>query len=447
MNILYIHTHDTGRYIQPYGYAVPTPNLMALAREGTLFRQAFTPAPTCSPSRASLLTGMVPHSSGMLGLAHRGFRLTDYSRHLVQFLNSNRYETVLCGMHHEAPRTGMIGYETVLADFHNDEQIHDSVDNDLSNARRAADYLLSRTDDQRPFFLSFGMQATHREFPDIPLSIDSKYVHPPFPVPDTPESRLDMAAYIASAHVADQCSGIVLDALRESGYEKDTVVMFVTDHGLAFPNMKCTLYDTGIGVSLMLKYPGNPQRGEVIDSMVSLIDIFPTFCDLLSLEKPPWLQGTSLVPLLDGSTGSVRDEVFAEVNFHAAYQPMRAVRTERYKYIRTFGGPRPVPANMDGGISKDLFIRNGFLDQDVEEEMLFDLALDPMERSNLIGSRNYSGIHRDLAQRLQSWMRVTDDPLLQGSVPIPAGALVNQRECVSADEPLYEATGADTPVQ
>src|ERR1700685_2955512 len=85
-NILYIHSHDSGRYLQPYGYAVPTPNLMGLASAGVVFRQAFSAAPTCSPSRASLLTGAYPHNNGMLGLAHRGFALNDYKQHMLHTL-------------------------------------------------------------------------------------------------------------------------------------------------------------------------------------------------------------------------------------------------------------------------------------------------------------------------------------------------------------------------
>lgn len=93
MNIVYLHTHDSGKYMQPYGHAIPTPHLMELARAGTLFRNAHCAAPTCSPSRAALLTGMAPHSCGMLGLAHRGFQLRDYSQHLVQVLNRSGWET------------------------------------------------------------------------------------------------------------------------------------------------------------------------------------------------------------------------------------------------------------------------------------------------------------------------------------------------------------------
>src|SRR3954454_2720500 len=85
-NILYIHSHDTGRYLQPFGHAVPTPNLQRLAREGVLFRRAFSAAPTCSPSRAALLTGQCPHRNGMLGLAHRGFSMNDYSKHILHTL-------------------------------------------------------------------------------------------------------------------------------------------------------------------------------------------------------------------------------------------------------------------------------------------------------------------------------------------------------------------------
>ena len=110
-----MHTHDTGKYIEPYGYNVSTPNLMKFAREGTIFRHAYCAGPTCSPSRVGLLSGMSPHSCGMLGLAHRGFRM-DCSKHLVRHLNRNGYETVLTGIQHEMPKAEMIGYLKILDD-------------------------------------------------------------------------------------------------------------------------------------------------------------------------------------------------------------------------------------------------------------------------------------------------------------------------------------------
>ena len=99
-NILYIHSHDTGRYVQPYGFALPTPRLQQLAEDGVLFRQAFNAAPTCSPSRAALLTGQSPHSCGQFGLTNRGFELHDRPKHLAHTWRRAGYHTVLVGVHH-----------------------------------------------------------------------------------------------------------------------------------------------------------------------------------------------------------------------------------------------------------------------------------------------------------------------------------------------------------
>ena len=100
-NVIYIHTHDMGRYISPYGHAVPTPHLQRFAERSTLFRQAYCCGPTCSPSRAGLLTGVTPHESGMLGLAHRGFVFSHPELHLAAYLKEKGFLTVLCGMQHE----------------------------------------------------------------------------------------------------------------------------------------------------------------------------------------------------------------------------------------------------------------------------------------------------------------------------------------------------------
>src|SRR5579884_4565312 len=114
-NILYIHSHDTGRYIEPYGFDVATPNLQKLAGEGVLFRQAFDAAPTCSPSRASLLTGHCPHNNGMLGLAHRGFALNDYKEHILHTLRPHGYRSTLIGVQHVAKDPAVIGYDEIRA--------------------------------------------------------------------------------------------------------------------------------------------------------------------------------------------------------------------------------------------------------------------------------------------------------------------------------------------
>ena len=423
-NIIYLNTHDLGRIIEPYGYPVPTPNLMRLARQGTLFRKAFSAAPTCSPSRSALLTGMAAHSCGMTGLAHRGFSLNELGRqaHLARFLSDRGYETVLGGIQHEVAggKVDEIGYQRVL------EAGPDS-DRDIGIARSAAEFIRTRKSD-KPFFLALGLHNTHREFPELDGTIDPGYLTPLFPMYDSPAAREDMARFILSARIVDRCAGIVLDALEAAGLDDKTIVLFTTDHGVAFPHCKCTLYDTGIGVSLILRYPGNPMAGKVTDALVSQLDVYPTLCDLAGLEKPGWLQGRSLLPLLLGETDGVRDAVFAEVSYHAAYEPQRCIRTERYKLIRRYdnGHDGVVAANIDDGPSKSFAIEAGLLGEKPEREMLFDLYLDPVERVNRAADVRYREVYRDLSRRLDAWMRDTDDPLLPtGVVPKPEGAVVN----------------------
>src|SRR5262245_10960251 len=210
-NILYLHSHDTGRYIQPYGHAVATPRLQRLAEQGVLFRQAFSAAPTCSPSRAALLTGQAPHSAGMLGLAHRGFALNDYRQHLVHRLRAAGYHTALFGMQHEARDPTAIGYDQLWVES---SHVPDVVPRVVG--------FLARNPPQ-PFLLSVGFFETHREFPE-PAAIPH-YCLPPQPLPDTPEARRDMAAFKASAGILDQGVGAVLDALDASGCAGHTLVI------------------------------------------------------------------------------------------------------------------------------------------------------------------------------------------------------------------------------
>lgn len=429
MNIVYFHTHDTGRYIQPYGYAVPAPHLQRLAEEGYIFRQAFCAGPTCSPSRTGLLSGMAPHSAGMLGLAHRGFRMNDYSRHLASFLSRSGYETVLSGVQHEvsADQIELLGYTRNLNAL-NTEKSREA--RDLKSAGLAADFIRGPHD--KPFFASVGLFNTHRteaDFPETSHPVDPRYVMPPHPMYDSPQNRDDMAGFIASAAVVDRCAGIVLQALEESGLKDDTIFIYTTDHGIAFPRMKCNLYDTGIGVSLIMRVPGR-ERGLVVDSLVSQLDLFPTLCELLGLKKPVWLQGRSLVPLLDGTSAEIRSEVFAEVTYHAAYEPMRCIRTKQYKLIRFYDDHDEfVMPNIDDGYSKRFLVEHGFRERRRAKEMLFDLYLDPVERENVIDDPAYGEIAKDLSGRLQNWMERTGDPLLAGNpVPLPEGAWANSRE-------------------
>ena len=418
-NILYIHSHDTGRCIQPYGYSVNTPNLQKLAEEGVVFRHAFCAGPTCSPSRAALLTGQWPHQAGMLGLAHRGWTLHDYSQHLIHHLKEAGYLTALSGIQHVAPRREMVGYDRYLSDGHR-------YDFEQDLAHPAVEFLNEPDRHKQPFFLSVGFFETHR-FSD-PGSRnthrwgghvgDGRYVSPPHPLPDNAETRADWADFRDAAERLDTQMGRVFDALQRNGLAENTLVIAAADHGIDFPRNKCTLYDGGIGVYLIMRSPGAFSGGKVIDAMVSHVDIFPTLCDWLGLDKPAWLVGESMMPLLTGQAERIREQTFAEINYHVKYLPQRCVRTDKWKYIRRFESPdhhRPPEGN--GAISRDFYIAQGWADQPWSEEGLYDLVFDPGEMNNLVDDPRAADALQDMRQRLDQWMRDTHDPLLAGPIP------------------------------
>ncbi len=158
-NVVYLHSHDTGRYVQPYGYPVPTPNIQHLADQGVLFRQAFCAAPVCSGSRAALLTGQCTHATGMLGLAHRGYRLRHPERHMVNVLRDAGYWSGLIGEQHVSADPHELGYDQVV----------DLDTTRVSDVAPAATKLIAgRASEPAPFFLSVGFFETHREFSSRP---------------------------------------------------------------------------------------------------------------------------------------------------------------------------------------------------------------------------------------------------------------------------------------
>lgn len=436
-NIIYMHSHDTGRYIQPYGYAVETPHMQRFAEQAVLFRNAFCAGPTCSPSRAALLTGQAPHSSGMMGLAHRGWSLNDYSQHLLHTLRAAGYDTALCGTQHIAGRdvggAEAIGYDQLLQDAPGED-----------HPMTARAFFEQRADNDTPFFLTIGFGQTHRTG-TTPQNVqwhngkmspmgDPRYVRPPACLPDTPTTRQDFADYTECARQLDDSYGRILEHLDRAGLANNTLVIITTDHGIAFPQMKCNLTDHGMGVLLMMRPPecwsDALKPGSVIDPIVSHVDVFPTLCDLLGIDHPDWLQGKSMLPMLRGEVDSVNDAVFSEVTYHAAYEPKRCVRTERYKYIRRFDvdqHPGHILSNVDPSVSKDWLVEHGWWERPRAAESLFDLVFDPNEANNIADDPDMADVLADMRKRLDDWMVATNDPLLQGPVlPRPGDTVTPQ---------------------
>jgi arylsulfatase A-like enzyme len=174
----------------------------------------------------------------------------------------------------------------------------------------------------------------------------------------------------------------------------------------------------------------------VSEALVSQIDLYPTICELLGLDCPDFLQGRSILPVMRKETQEINDAVFAELTYHAAYEPQRAIRTKRYKYIRRFGDRElPVLANIDDGPTKDLFLAEGWGERALAREALYDLLFDPAESHNLADDAAHVGVLAEMQGRLEAWMRDTDDPLLDGDVDPPPGAVVNDQDAISASDP------------
>ena len=426
LNVLYIHAHDAGRLVAPYGHKMPTPHLTRLASQGMLFRQAFCCGPTCSPSRAALLTGQSPHATGMLGLAHRGFSLDDYGRHLVNTLKPAGYTTLLSGVQHVVnwEDVDRIGYDEIL-----------TTNGHADQAATAAETRIAAGMPE-PFFLSVGCIEPHRPFPEPSLDEEAaRFARAPAPLPDTPDTRRDAAGFAMLVERYDAMVGRVLDALDDAGLAERTLVICTTDHGPAFPGMKCTMSDWGLGVLLILLGPGI-AAGTSTDALVSHLDVFPTLCDWLDIAPPDWLEGRSLAPILHGRADGVRDAIFGEVTYHAAYEPQRCVRTDRWKYIRRYGEKAtPVLPNCDDGLSKTVFLDAGWAKRKLPREALYDLLFDPAESHNLIDDPALADTAAALGQRLDRWMADTHDPLLTGPVvPAPSGVQINDPDGLSPKE-------------
>ena len=443
-NVVVLHSHDTGRHVSPYGHAVPTPTLDALAEESLQFRHAHTPAPTCSPSRAAMMTGLAPHAAGLTGLVNRGWTMDCPERHLANRLREADYDTALAGFQHEhggpdADRE--LGYRRFpTADISGSGD--GGASDDRETAASAAEYV--RTADG-PFFLSATFFETHRPFPARDEhDVDPDGIRPFDPLPNVPATREDVAGFHASAARLDDCLGQVLDALEDQGVLDETLVVYTTDHGPAFPGMKCTLSDAGTGVALLARFPDGP-RGETVDGLVSHTDFVPTLAEYLDLDVDAnGVHGESWLDAVEDPSGfDGRDAVYGEVTYHAAYEPTRSVRTERYRYVRRFDDyPTTVLPNVDDGPAKQFLTDHGLGERERPHEALYDTYHDPSERDNLVDNPGYAGVVEDLRERLDEWMRETADPLLDGPVSKPPGGEANPQDGHDPGDPEREPADA-----
>lgn len=413
-NILHIIPHDLGRRLGCYGHDdVASPNLDRLAGESVRFQNCFTASPPCSPARGCLMTGRYAHCNGEVGLVNRGFDLPEGERTIVDHLSDAGYFTANIGLQHERsdPRQNHYQYDD-----------HESNDCEVV-AEKVAAFLSDRGGAPgRPFYLNAGFFEVHLPFdrPEYEADDPARVIVPPY-LPDNRWVREELGRFHGSIRFMDQAVGRILGSLAGAGLDDDTLVMFTTDHGMAFPRAKSTLYDPGIEIALIMRPPGG-IGGRVARQLISSVDIAPTLLEVAGVSPPAGIQGRSFLPLLEGESWEPHEAVFSEKNYHDTYDPVRCVRTERYKYIRSFE-LRPnliLPADIRRSrASNEMW---PWADEPRPAEELYDLSADPWEMENLADRAEYADVCSELRDRLARWMEETEDPLLSGPIPAPPGA-------------------------
>jgi arylsulfatase A-like enzyme len=276
----------------------------------------------------------------------------------------------------------------------------------------------------KPFFLWLASLDPHRDYQPntIPEPHRPEDVTVPTYLPDTPEVRADLALYYDEIGRLDHYVGEVLDELDRQEIAEDTLVLFLSDNGRPFPRGKTTIYDSGVKTPFLVRWPGHVEPGSHSSSLVSAIDIAPTFLKLAGLEPGPTFQGIDFSPLFKDPSVKVRDMIFAERNWHDYAARARAVRTERFAYIRNDLPDRPLTPPADAVRSPTFQAMRRLRDEGKltapqlapfvtprPAEELYDLEADPDELHNLAGDPKYRAEQDRLRQALTSWSQETND--------------------------------------
>lgn len=418
-DVVVITSHDLGRHLHCYGVgSVASPSLDLLAAGGVRFEKAFATAPQCSSSRASLATGRYPHNNGVLGLAHAGFdwELEPGSPHASAVFASLGFETHLFGSQHVTLHPERLGFDHM----HSPGAEHGNSTGKI--IAEAFERVLEAAPRERRLFLEINFEETHRPYASSTqgVSRSEEPLVPPY-LPAGPEAIAELKALEGAIAEMDAAAGRVLAALQRAGRAEAALVVFTTDHGLAMPRAKCTLYDPGLEIALIMRWPGGGfAAGSARSELVSNIDVLPTLLEAAAAEAPAGIQGRSLLPLLRGGAYEPRVAIFAEKTFHSYYDPMRCIRTERHKFIRNFetAFAVEVPGDIQGGAIFRADPSRYSSDRTSVIE-LYDLDSDPAEMRNLAGSPEIAAVEQQLSAELWSWMRETDDPLLKGPIASP----------------------------
>ncbi len=419
---------DCGAYGHPH---IRTPNIDRLADNGIKFTNAFLTTSSCSPSRASIITGMYPHQTDaeQLHWPVPADKIT-----FVELLGDAGYWTAQAGKWHLGDamtgRFDFIASEKAFRDAAGEEKL------DLPAADGSGCHLwtptLNQRPDDRPFFLWLAALDPHRPYYEniIPEPHDpSDALIPPY-MPDDPIVRKDFALYYDEISRMDSYIGQVIGELEKQGVTENTLILFISDNGRPFPRDKTTMYDGGIKTPFILQWPAAVSPGTVTPSMVSAVDIAPTLLKLAGVPSPDNFSGTDFSALLLDPATEIRDYIFAQAHWHDMERMYRAVRDSRFKYIRNFYPdlPNTPPADAlysmtfhkmvelkeEGRLTADQ--KNVFISPTPEEE-LYDLDNDPFELNNLAGDPGFAAELERMRTVLKEFMDSTDDVIPEVRTP------------------------------
>ncbi len=432
-NILFITADDLGLQLGCYGETlIQTPNLDKLAANGVQFQIAYVAQASCSPSRSAMFTGLHTHSTGQYGLTNSGFTLHPELRDktIPNLLKTAGYRTGIIGKLHVAPEESF-QFDSLNTNSGKTREVRWVADR--------ADTFLKETSNQ-PFFLMVNYSDPHafRDPKDrtkwyFPPQVDGLPANPLRPSKDTlfrfqqidtPQQRVRTAGYYNAVQRLDDGIGMLMGVMEKHRHRKDTVVIFIGDHGPPFARGKTTVYEAGIRIPFIICWPGisKPMRSQ---AMVSTIDILPTILDATGIAHAGKMHGKSLRQVLKDADAAWRDYLVAEFHFHGRrpFYPRRAIRDHRYKLIHNLLAGKAKPST---GIDADPAyrvsqqphydgtpIRRAFdTFADPPEFELYDLKSDSVEFNNLAGKSEYGVIQKRLAKALLEYRKQTGDPFL-----------------------------------
>ncbi len=428
-SVLLLIAHDHSPIARCYGNPViATPNMDRLAREGVRFSHAFCTTPSCSASRSVVLTGLHNHTNGQFGHAQMPYNFHTHldAPWIPKVARAHGVATGVIGKLHVLPP------EVYPWEFESPGGAKPLPTRDVHGMAQEATRFFNSIGG-RPFYLHIGFGDPHRAgkgfaneraYPNVKKNVYSPadVIVPPF-LSDTPEVRAELAEYYQSIDRLDQGVGFLLDALEKSGRAKDTLVIYMSDHGMPFPGAKGSPYDSGLACPLIVSTPEMKRRGLVNNALTHWPDIAPTVLEWMRLPLPEERHGRSLLPILEQESPAGRDEFFYSHSFHEInnYYPVRGIRTRTHKYLRVLYPEleMPIPSDLYAsttwrGVRKrrDAMMgqrRTAAVLHHAKEE-LYDVERDPNETINIAERVDSAATLARLREQVRKFRSETRDP-------------------------------------